>query len=224
MKLLAFSLAIATAAFAGGVERSNLYGEYVEARTADVFTGPCFANAEINLMGNLAVFGWRIAKGKFEGVALDGLGVIGVVRASATLGDVTTSAYPVKSVLIVDERANAEQRIALQKFAKRMGGDLLQDVAKVYYMPVDLTVENNNIHSAKATLKAGELAEITTRAIGGGDHICANEEVWYSPLTKLDHAMPAYALNHEYRGEGLDTRWSSPGKRSAFVGTFHLND
>lgn len=224
MKAIVLSAALTSLAFGAGLEKSRLHGEYVEARTADIFTGPCFANAEVNLMGDLAVFGWKVSQGSFEGVSLDGLGVVGVVKASATLGDVHTNAYPVKSVLIVDERANAEQRLALQKFAAKMGGDLMQQVVKVVYAPVDLTVKNNNIHSASATLKAGAIAEITTRAIHDGDHICTNEEVWYQPLTKLDHAMPAYSLAHSYQGDGLGTTWKSPDKRSAFVGTFQLND
>lgn len=224
MKAIVLSAALTSLAFGAGLEKSRLHGEYVEARTADIFTGPCFANAEVNLMGDLAVFGWKVSKGNFEGVSLDGLGVVGVVKASATLGDVHTNAYPVKSVLIVDERANAEQRMALQKFAAKMGGDLMQQVVKVVYAPVDLTVKNNNIHSASATLKAGAIAEITTRAIHDGDHICTNEEVWYQPLTKLEHAMPAYSLAHSYQGDGLGTTWKSPDKRSAFVGTFQLND
>ncbi len=224
MNAIVLSAALTSMAFGAGLEKSRLHGEYVEARTADIFTGPCFANAEVNLMGDLAVFGWKVSKGSFDGVSLDGLGVVGVVKASATLGDVHSNAYPVKSVLIVDERATPEQRMALQKFAGRMGGDLMQQVVKVVYAPVELTVKNNNIHSATATLKAGAIAEVTTRAIHDGDHICTNEEVWYQPLTKLEHAMPAYSLEHSYQGDGLGTTWKSPDKRSAFVGSFQLND
>ncbi len=72
----------------------------------------------------------------------------------------------------------------------------------------------------KASQTAGNLAKITTRALNGGDHICRNEEVWYRPLTKLDHAMPAYSLANQFQGQGLDTTWSNPDKRSAFVGSF----
>jgi hypothetical protein len=36
--------------------------------------------------------------------------------------------------------------------------------------------------------------------------------------------MPAFALANRYAGGGLDTTWSSPDRRSAFVGTFLLND
>jgi hypothetical protein len=101
-----------------------------------------------------------------------------------------------------------------------MGGDLLQDVVRVDYQPIDLSVANNDLHSMKVNLKAGNLANIQTRALSEKDHICRNEEVWYQPLTKLQHAMPAYAVAHTFNGQGLGTTWSSPDKRSAFVGSF----
>jgi len=209
---------------AGLQNRTQLRGDYIEARTADVYTGPCFANSEVDLVGNLAVFGWRVDKGEFDGVRLDGLSVVGVVRANSTLGNVSRDAYPVKSVIIVDDRATPEQRLALKSFAQRMGGDLLQDVVRTDYQPIDLAFDNNNIHSGKATLTAGSLAKIETRAINEGDHLCSNEITWYQPLTKLDHAMPAFALANSFSGKGLDTTWSNPYKRSAFVGSFQLSE
>ncbi len=213
-------LALAGFTFGAAIPAHNIYGNYVEARTADVYTGPCFANSEVGLSGQLAVFGWKVTKGSWQGVDLDGMSVVGVVRAHHTLGDVYETAYPVKAVMIVDSRANVEQRMALQSFAKHMAGDLLQDVVRVDYQPVDLTFADNNVHSMQASLTAGNLAKITTRALDGGDQICHNEEVWYRPLTKLDHAMPAYSLANQWKGEGLGTTWSNPDKRSAFVGSF----
>jgi hypothetical protein len=214
----------ATAALcpAAAIGAHDIYGNYVEARTADVFTGPCFANSEVGLVGQLAVFGWKVTGGSWQGVALDGLGVVGVVRAHHTLGDVYETSYPVKAVLIVDSRANLEQRLALQSFAKHMAGDLLQDVVRVDYQPVDLSFANGDMHSMRATLTAGNLARISTRAINEGDHICRNEEVWYNPLTPVDHAMAAYALDNRFDGQGLGTTWSSPDKRSSFIGAFSV--
>jgi hypothetical protein len=199
---------------------NQISGNYIEARTADVYTGPCFANSEEGLRGDLAVFGWKIDKGSYDGVDLTGLGVVGVVRASNTLGAVNVNAYPVKSVLIVDQKANSEQREALQAFAKHMGGRLLSDVIRVEYRPIELKVANNDVHSMQATLTAGELAKVQTRPMHEGDQICHNEEVWYQPLTPLKHAMPAYTLANSYHGQGLGTTWSSPDKRSSYVGTF----
>lgn len=211
-------------AWGGSTVTSNVAGTYVEARTADVYTGPCFANGEVGLVGKHAVLGWRIEKGSWQGVPLDGLGVVGVVRANSTLGDVLSDVYPVQAVLIVDERADASQRVALQAFAQRMAGDLLNDVVRVEYRPIALEIDGGNVHAAKAKLTAGELARVETRGLHGGDHICTNEEVWYRPLSNLHHAMPAYTTAHSFQGEGLNSRWSLPNQRSAFVGEFHFHE
>ena len=218
-KFAPFFLA-ATLCFAGGIPSQNIRGSYIEARTADVYTGPCFANSEGGLVGELAVFGWKIDQGSWQGVSLAGLSVVGAVKASATLGDVYHTAYPVKSILIIDEKASLEQRAALRSFAKKMGGDLLQDIVRVDYRPISLDFENNDLHSMKATLTAGTLAKIQTRGMNEGDHICHNEEVWYQPLNKTTHAMPVYALAHDFKGQGLGSTWSSPDKRSSFIGNF----
>jgi hypothetical protein len=198
----------------------QLNGNYVEARTADVYTGPCFANSEAQLVGELGVFGWQVGKGNWKGVALDGLSVVAAVKANSTLGGGQT--YPVKAVLLVDERANVAQREALQQFARRMAGDLLQQVVRVEPMKIEFAVEGDSIHEARVRLTAGTLAQIQTRGLHTGDHICSNEEVWYPPLAETEHAMPAYTVQHRFSGEGLNATWSSPEKRSAFVGTFRL--
>jgi hypothetical protein len=66
------------------------------------------------------------------------------------------------------------------------------------------------------------MARLETRPLDEHDQICHNEAVWYQPLTPVDHAMPAYTVAQQYRGPGLGEVWSSPGKRSAFVASFHL--
>src|ERR1700722_15062317 len=97
-KIFPFLLS-ASCCLAGGIPSHSIYGDYMEARTADVYTGPCFANSEAGLIGNLAVFGWKVDKGSWEGVSLDGLSVVAAVRANATLGNVYETAYPVKAIL-----------------------------------------------------------------------------------------------------------------------------
>jgi hypothetical protein len=216
------SAASVSISFAAGIPSRGIDGTYIEARTADVYTGPCFANGEVAMNGREAVFGWKIHNGNWQGVSLEGLSVVGVIRTEHTLGDVTYPINPAKSVLIVDSRADARQRLALESFAKHMAGDLLNDVVKVDYMPIELTVQDGNIHSGVARLTAGSLAAIQTRGLTEGDHICGNEDAYYPPLNELDHAMPAYALADSYTGDGLGETWSSPYRRSSFLGTFRL--
>jgi len=221
---LAAPFLAAVALSAAGLPLTQLHGSYVESRTADVYTGPCFANAETGVTGELAVMGWKIDSGTFQGVPLDGLSVMGVVHASGTLGDPNENVYPVKAVLIIDDRATPEQRLALMHFAQHMGGQLLADVVRVEYQPIGFALADNSVHSMKATMQAGAMAKLETRPLDGHDQICHNEAVWYQPLTPTDHAMPAYTVAQQYAGPGLGEVWSSPGKRSAFVASFHLDE
>src|SRR6266571_1720973 len=46
----------------------GIRGNYIEARTADVYTGPCVANGEAEQVGREAIFGWKIDAGSWKGV------------------------------------------------------------------------------------------------------------------------------------------------------------
>ncbi len=207
------------AGFAAASANAAIKGDYVEVRSADVFTGPCFANGQVNLEGKQAMMAWKVEQGTWQGVNLDGLSVLAVVKASATLGDVYHNPYPAKSVLIVDSRANAKQRDALVAFAESEGGPLLQNVVAVEAVPIKLETGSD---MGTVKLVAGNVARIETRSLCHGDNICGNEVAYYPPLTKVSHAMPAYTLREAFSGKGLGEIWNLNDSRSAFVGGFSL--
>jgi hypothetical protein len=212
-------LALATAS-----QAQQVSGDYVETRSADVYTGYCYANSERGLAGNQAILAWRIREGGWNGVNLAGLSVVGVVRANATLGDEFGNPYPAKSVLVVDQRANQAQRAALVEFAQGMAGELLANVARIESAPISLEVIGEGGHSTNATLVAGSFVGVKTRAIMAKDHICGNEDVYYQPLVETIHAMPAVADIDRYSGPELGVSWNVSGKRSAYVATFSYSD
>jgi len=231
---------IATATAAPGIS-----GDYLEARTADIYTGPCFANSEIDLVGKQAVLAWRVREGAWHGVPLDGLAVVAAVRAAVTLGDPAGGPLHAAAVLVVDQRATPIQRDALVAFAHAMAGDMLTTVVAVKSAPIEMALGvpspaapsaglSGHRHlpaagpgaagiSGDARLKAGDWIDLATRGIGAQDHLCGNEEVYYPPLTAASSrvtAVPAVTVAYDFRGPGLGMVWSSPGKRSAFVGHF----
>lgn len=214
--LLALLVAAATVAGA-----ADIRGTYVEARNAEIYASHCFANSELGLRGDLAVMAWKIEEGSLDNVSLDGLGVVAVVRASATLGDPFTSPYPAKAVLIVDERASAEQRAALTRFVKRSAGDLVETIVRTDAAPISLDF-HGNMHARRATMEAGDLVRIETRAIRGTDSLCHLDDLYYAPLVKLDHAMPAFSLQTQFSGKGLNVVYNDLNRSSAYLGTFHL--
>lgn len=196
-------------------------GDYLEVRSADVYTGPCFANSEVGLVGDQAILAWRVREGNWNGVSLNGLSVVAVVKANATLGDPYHSPYPAKAVLILDENATAAQRKALEEFVKAAAGRLLENVVRVETAPISLEVDKAE-HHGHARLVAGSFARIETRSLCSDDHICGNEFVYYPPLVDLAHAMPAYTLRETFQGQGLGVNWDRANTRSAFIGTFAL--
>ena len=196
----------------------QIRGDYIETRSADVYTGQCFANGEVNLVGDEAILAWRVQSGSWDGVPLDGLTVAAAVHANATLGDPYANPYPARAVLLVDDQASQQQRAALVAFAHQMGGELLRHAEQVIPAPMELAV-NPERHGV-ALLRAGQFATVQTRPVNDKDHLCGNEVTFYPPLTQLTHSMPAVALTDSYRGPGLDVDWESHGRRSAFVGTF----
>src|SRR5438045_4946976 len=219
MRFHKFTILVSLATlFSLSMAAQEIRGDYIETRSADVYTGKCFYNGEYYLVGNEAILAWRVQSVSWDGVPLKRLTVAAVMRAKGTLGDPYENPYPAKSVLLVDDQASAQQRTALTNFAKHMGGELLNNVEQV--IPVQMELVVNAKHHGAAMLRAGRFATVQTRSIGDKDHLCGNEETYYPPLTQLAHSMPAVALTDSYSGPGLGTSWDLPGKRSAFVGTF----
>ena len=217
---LGAAVSVMLLALATGAQAQQIQGDYIESRSADVYVAACFANSEVGLTGNQAILGWRVRQGSFNNVNLDGLSVVAVAKASATLGDPYHNPYPAKAVLIVDSKANPQQQDALVGLAQKMAGELLKDIVRVEVAPISLEVQHEHGHPVRSFLRAGDVAGIETRPIGGNDHKCGNEVVFYQPLIQTTHAMPAVALLDQYSGTGLGVSWKSHDKPSAFVGSF----
>jgi len=196
----------------------TISGGYLDVRSCDVYTGYCFANGEMNLSGKEAMMVWSVNEGTWNGTALNGLSVIAVVRADGTLGDVRFQPRSAQSVLIVDAKADAKQREALCDMARTLASGLLQQVAEIKTASIESSIGTCS-KSGCASIKAGNLVQINTRCLGGGDHICANEEVYYPPLTDVQ-ATPAFTELAAFNGDGLNIKWDITGKRSAFIGSF----
>jgi hypothetical protein len=208
-------LAIATGA------QAAVSGDYVEIRSCDVYTGPCFANAEMGLEGKEAIMTWSIRKGEIDGVNLDGLKVVAVVRANDTLGDVARFPQAARSVLIIDKAATSKQHDALVRFVKSKAGKVLGSTLTVQTAPIEVDVCLSGCSKEGcAKVSAGKLVEIETRCLGGDDHVCGNEELFYPPLVEVAKARPAYTLTGVFRGEGLGTQFDEANRRSAYLATF----
>ena len=212
------ALALALAALPALANAGEISGSYLEARTCQIYTGPCFANAEINLVGKEGVMAWNIEQGARDGVDLSGLSVVVVVAGSGTLADKgVNDPKTIKSLIIVDERATSQQRDALVAFAKDHAGRGAETVVRVDAAPIEMSLDTLEL---KGKLQAGSV-KLTTRKCGEKDCICCNETAYYPPLAQLTHFAPGVAIEGSFTGKGLGGTWSVPGSRSVYMGTFN---
>ncbi len=218
--LAAFLLVAALpAATLGGAE---LRGSYIESRNAEIYASHCFANSEVGIMGDLAVMAWDIEQGSFRGVSLAGTRVVAVVNASSTIGDPFGDPLPAKSMLIFDEATSVLQRGALAAFVKSQAGQLTANVVHTDTAPIEIDF-HGNIHDRIATLRAGDIVSLETREIRGSDSLCHLDDIYYQPLVTLDHAMPAFAIEQSFRGDGLGHKMREYKRSSAYLGTFAVS-
>lgn len=199
---------------------AEIRGQYLESRTCDIYTGPCFANAEMTLAGKEAVLAWKVEEGSWAGAELAGLSVALVVKANGTLGTdgvFADSVTETSAVILVDDQATEAQQSALVAFVKEAAQDYTGNVAKIERTSIKM---DNDYRTMQGSLKAGRLAEIKTRKLDKGDCICTNEAVFYEPLVDVQQATPAYSLKQSYSGKNLGGKWDYNNTRSAFLATF----
>ena len=216
--LLAALAALSLAASAS----AEIRGHYLETRNAEIYASHCFANSESGIRGDLAVMAWSVDQGDVDGVQLDGLKVVALVKASSTIGNPFANPLPTKTMLIFDETASAEQRAALEKLARRSAGELISEVVQTEALPIALDFQGD-LHSKVATLTAGDAVKVTTRAIQDTDSLCHLDHVYYQPMVELDHAMAAHAVQQSLRAKSLSVKMDEYRRSSVYLGTFTLN-
>lgn len=193
-------------------------GDYVEARTAEVFTGGCIMGSEGEVSGREAIMAWRVGHGSVNGVSLDGLAVVAVVAADTSLGmQELGGAAPsvVKAALRVDQRATPAQRKALVTLARSLAPDVIQDVIDVKAVPI--AFERDGAHVA---VRAGE-ATLDVSTHMHHDPSCGALQ-WFTPLADTEHAQLGMTKTQAWSGSSLGAKWSQSDRRSSFFGTFSL--
>jgi hypothetical protein len=194
---------------------TSVSGKYVEARTAEVFTGGCIMGSEAGTVGKEAVLAWKVDRGAFNGVQLDGLSVVAVVAGDRNLGiqEIGGGKSATRSVMYVDQRANSVQQMALVSMAHALTTGLDGTIVDVRQAPIQFDDTSKNVHVATTQVALDVSKEMTH------DPTCGAMQ-WFHPLASVDQATVGVADQNAFSGAGLGTKWSDPNRRSAFFGTF----
>jgi hypothetical protein len=200
----------------GAANGPSISGAYVEARTAEIFTGGCIMNGEAATVGKEALMAWKVDRGSFKGVPLDGLMVVAAVAGDVNLSirEIGGDTAVTKTALFVDNRATGAQRDALVAMAKQLSNGVIEQVVQLTPTKIQFADEAGAVRVAAAdTLRLTVAKQISHDATCGGKQ-------WFHPFATVDGAEMGTASENVFTGTALGTKWSDPNKRSGFFGTF----
>src|SRR4030095_14790358 len=89
--------------------------------------------SEAEPVGKQAVLAWKVGRGSFNGIAIDGLSVVAAVSGDRNLGmqEMGGEKANVRSALYVDQRANPAQQLALVAMANELSKGLVGTIVQV---------------------------------------------------------------------------------------------
>jgi hypothetical protein len=174
-------------------------------------------NSEAETMGRQAVLAWRITSGAWRGVTMDGLTVVAAIAGDRNLGMRELGGEEptaVRAVITVDARATPEQREALVSLVRELSGGIITHVVRVDTAAIRFATTQKYIE-----VSTPGAVSLTVNREMKHDPSCGAMQ-WFKPFTSLTSSAMGTAETHAFAGEGLNTKWSAPHKRSAFFGTF----
>jgi hypothetical protein len=211
--LIALAASAPASLSAGG--KGTVTGSYVEARTAEVFTGGCIMNSEAETMGKQAVLAWKVDRGSFNGTSIDGLSVVAALSGDRNLGmtEMGGAKPTVRSAIFVDSRANGAQQLALVAMANELSKGLVGTIVSVTPAPIQFAD-----HGAEIEVSTGPVSLDISKHLPH-DPTCGAMQ-WFHPFSAGTDAAMGLTAAHAFTGSGLGTKWSDPNRRSAFFGSF----
>jgi hypothetical protein len=201
----------AALAFTSRAENTTVKGDYVEVRTASVFTGACHFNGEVVTTGREAIMAWNFAAGRWNGTDLAGLKAIAVVSADENLENAKAAR---RSEIILESSARHDQKVAVLEALKSRYAATLGEIVSVRSAPITFKHEGKSYEVSSAE------AAINVEAMP--NDLCCRQPnlVWYSPMVQLSGRKVGYTLKAVYSGSAVGDTWERDGENSAFYGSF----
>ena len=187
-------------------------GDYIEARSCNVYAGPCHFGSEYTTAGREAVMAWRVQRGASAGQTLDGLGAVAVVAGEDNLA---VAGVPRRTVFYVDERATPAQREALIALLRAKTGTDFGRVVAVRAAPIAFEDQSDGVRVSVPNVARLEATKMP-------DAACCRwpGQRWYDPLARAQDVQVGNAAVNEYDDSLLNIRWTHKGENSVLFGNF----
>jgi hypothetical protein len=210
--LLGLTAALVAGSAACASAAPAVTGDYVEARSCNVYAGPCHFGSEYTTAGREAMMAWHVRGGAYSGQKLDGLSIVAATAADENLA---VAGPARRTIFYVDERATSAQRDALVALLRARTGTEFGQVLAVRAAPISFEEQSNGVRVAVpgvARLDATKMPDAACCRWPG--------ERWYEPLARTQAVRVGNATVNEYDDGLLNVRWVHNGQNSVLYGDF----
>jgi hypothetical protein len=218
MKVLANAFLIGLLFAVSGTAQNApaISGDYVEARSGEVYTCGCLFSSEMVTAGRDAILVWRINSGSFQGTPLAGIKIAAVVESMTNLG---IEEAPRRSVLYIDVPAGPEketQEKVLPALWQREYSKVLGHVQSLHSATINFELQGEAV-----TVAIPGLVKLQARKAQLPNDAHPGSFLWYSPFTPLDSSFLSTSFRYEYLGADFQHQWTDlmPGIRG-YLGRF----
>jgi hypothetical protein len=210
--LLGAAVALAMSMAGPGSAAPAVSGDYLEARTANVYVGACHAGGEYGTMGREAVLAWHFRDGAWQGTDLKGVSAVAVMAGNDNLDRKEVQRH---TVLYLDAAATPAQREALQALLQAKFGATFGELREVKTAPI--AFEQGD---ATYRVRVGDLVRLDVNK--EPSHTCCTMpmEVWYQPFVPVPGSRVGFTALNEFKGTAQMPSWSRVGQNSAIFGAF----
>ncbi|HYL94088.1 MAG TPA: DUF1326 domain-containing protein [Alphaproteobacteria bacterium] len=198
-----------------GQSNSRVAGEYVEARSGEVYTCGCLFSSEQVTAGKEAILAWHIREGEYRGTALAGVKAAAVIVGKGNLGLTATNRT---SVLYVNQGSTSDQQEAVVDLLSHNYGQVLGEIISVHTAPVSFDKNNGETY-----VRIDNIAAVVIRSVRLPEDAHPGSFLWYGPFIPMKAPMLATTLYYRFWGPDFRRQWwtAEPGI-TAYTGDFVL--
>ena len=200
---------------------AGVTGDYVEARTASVFAGPCHYNGELVTEGRQAILAWSITSGSWNGINLSGVRAMASVVCEDNLSDEKAVR---KSELVIDTSASDAQVASLCDMIRLKAGAQLGQIAATRRAAISFAHSAGSGTADGYIIKADGFASMTVHPMPNNECCSQPHLVWYNPLSPIVHRKVGFTETAAYNAGTNGDQWERASENSAFYGQFELAD
>jgi hypothetical protein len=182
-------------------QATGLKADYVEARTASVYAGPCHINGELMTTGNDALIAWRFDNG------------VRVIAAVSCADNLMHKDAARQSEIVIDSPSKNAGDATLAAIMSHDSATLGKVLA-VRHGTINFSLKDHEYR-----IDAPGFGSMDIQGLPDAACCLQPNNVWFEPLVKVNGRMVGYTVNANYSSGVAGATWQREDENGAFYGT-----